>query len=111
MASRAALDLFHADGGTRREPRYTLLLCVKLLTARGLLSARLRDLSLSGAMVEGHDLPAPSAAVFLIRGPLELSARIAWRSGDRAPLTEAELFAEVNPSCRLTANASLAAHC
>ena len=117
MASRAALDLFHADGGTRREPRYTLLLCVKLLTARGLLSARLRDLSLSGAMVEGHDLPAPGAAVFLIRGPMELSARIAWRSGDRAglefhtPLTEAELFAEVNPSCRLAANASLAAHC
>ena len=87
MASRAALDLFHTDGGTRREPRYTLLLCVKLLTARGMLSAKLRDLSLSGAMVEGHDLPAPGAAVFLVRGPLELSARIAWRSGDRATMS------------------------
>ena len=72
MASRAALDLFHADGGTRREPRYTLLLCVKLLTARGLLSARLRDLSLSGAMVEGHDLPAPGAAA--LRQPDPISA-------------------------------------
>jgi hypothetical protein len=117
MASRAALELFHSSDGTRRETRYTLLLCVKLLTARGMLSAKLRDLSLSGAMVEGYDLPTAGSALFLVRGPLELSARVAWRSGDRAglefhtPLTEAELFAEVNPSSRLSAASALTAHC
>jgi hypothetical protein len=112
MASRAALDLFHTGEGTRREPRYTLLLCVRLLTPRGMLPARLRDLSLSGAMVEGPDLPPPGAALFLIRGNLELSARVAWRRGDRAglefhtPLTEEQLLAEVNPSCPMPATYS-----
>jgi hypothetical protein len=118
MASRLALDLFDTDHGSRREPRYTLLLCVKLLTPRGLMPARLRDLSLSGAMIEGADLPPPGANLFLLRGHLEISARVAWRRGDQAglefhvPLSEAQLLAEVNPTCRLADTAPAAtAHC
>jgi hypothetical protein len=117
MASRAALDLFDTDSGTRREPRYSLLLCVKLLTSRGMLPARLRDLSLSGALIEGPALPPPGSALFLVRGHLEISARVAWRRGDRAglefntPLTEAELLAEVNPSSHLSIRSAPVAHC
>jgi hypothetical protein len=117
MASRAALDLFHDLGAGRSEPRYTLLLCVKLLTARGLLPARLRDLSLSGAMVEGDGLPPAGSAVFLVRGHLELPAHVAWRRGDRAglefhtPLSEAQLIAEVNPTQMSLAAHAAAAHC
>jgi hypothetical protein len=117
MASRAALELFHADEGTRREPRYSLLLCVKLLTARGMVPARLRDLSLSGALIEGADLPRPGSSLFLIRGMLEISGRVAWRSGDRAglefhtPLSEDQLLAEVNPSAAPAQVQALRAHC
>jgi hypothetical protein len=117
MASRAALELFHNEGGGRREPRYSLLLCVKLLTSRGMIPARLRDLSLSGALIEGLALPPPGSALFLVRGHLEISARVAWRNGDRAglefhvPLTEAQLLAEVNPSSRVSLSAAPTAHC
>ena len=117
MASRAALELFHTDGGVRREPRFSLLLCVKLLSARGMAPARLRDLSLSGAMIEGFDLPPPGTNLFLIRNNLELSARVAWRDGDRAglefhaPLTEAQLLAEIDPSRHLPRAPELSAHC
>ena len=116
MASRAALELFQEDG-FRREPRFSLLLCVKLLTARGALPARLRDLSLSGALVEGYGLPPAGSTLFLVRGDLELSARVAWRRGDRAglefhiPLTEPQLIAEVNPSRQLPPTRLAAAHC
>ena len=117
MASRAALEFFHSDEGARGEPRYTLLLCAKLLTPRGMVSAKLRDLSLSGAMVEGDDLPPPGSSLFLIRGTLELSARVAWRRGDRAglefhtPLTEVQLLAEVNPSYQISTRSGATAHC
>jgi hypothetical protein len=117
MASRLALDLFESDNGTRREPRYTLLLCVKLLTARGMVPAKLRDLSLSGAMVEGYDLPPPGSNLFLLRGHLELSARVAWRRGDRAglefhvPLSEEQLLAEINPTSRPALAPVATAHC
>ena len=117
MASRAALDLFDKDESDRREPRYTLLLCVKLLTSRGLLAARLRDLSLSGALVEGVDLPPPGSGLFLVRGELEIAARVAWRRDGRAglefpvPLTEAQLLSEVNPSRRAALQAAAPAHC
>jgi hypothetical protein len=117
MASRAALDLFQQDGEGRREPRFSLLLCVKLLTARGALPARLRDLSLSGALVEGYGLPPAGSTLFLVRGDLELSARVAWQRDDRAglefhiPLTESQLIAEVNPSRQLPPPHFLAAHC
>ena len=118
MASRLALDLFDTGNGSRREPRYTLLLCAKLLTPRGMVPAKLRDLSLSGAMIEGLDLPPPGSNLFLLRGQLEVSARVAWRRGDRAglevhvPISEDQLLAEVNPSGRLAAPAPVAtAHC
>ena len=117
MASRAALDLFQHGGEGRREPRYSLLLCVKLLTARGVLPAKLRDLSLSGALVEGFGLPPAGSTLFLVRGDLELSARVAWQRGERAglefhiPLTEAELTAKVNPSRQPAPTPLAAAHC
>ena len=117
MASRYALHLFDSPE-VRREPRYSLLLCVKLLTARGAIPAKLRDLSLTGAQVEGYDLPPEGSSLFLVRGDLELSARVAWRGDNRAglefhiPLTEAQLLAEVNPSAPVPSNPmGRSAHC
>jgi hypothetical protein len=117
MASRAALDLFGPNGSERREPRYSLLLCVRLLTGRGALPAKLRDLSLSGALVEGYDLPPAGSTLFLVRGDRELSARVAWQRDNRAglefhiPLTEEQLIAEVNPSRRIPVPPTATAHC
>jgi hypothetical protein len=104
MAVGTRLDSFEDDGVLRREPRYSLLLCVKLLTGAGPRPAKLRDLSLSGALVEGYDLPPADTTICLVRGELELSARVAWRRGYQAglefhnPMTEPQLLAEVNPT-------------
>jgi PilZ domain-containing protein len=89
--------------GRRAAPRYTVLLCVRLLSARGDQPARLRDLSLGGAMIEGDNLPPPGASVVLQRRGFEAFARMIWADGRRAglafeqPLTEAQLLAQVTP--------------
>jgi hypothetical protein len=68
-------------------------------------------------MVEGDGLPPAGSAVFLVRGHLELPARVAWRRGDRAglefhtPLSEAQLLAEVNPSHLSPTAHPAPAHC
>jgi PilZ domain-containing protein len=105
MAGRGALrKVADAVGlGRRKEPRYSLLQCVRLLSARGDQPARLRDLSLGGAMIEGSNLPPPGAPVVLKRGGFEMFARIAWADAQRAglqfdrALSEAELLAQVCP--------------
>jgi len=105
MGSRAALDFFAgAMGlGRRRTPRYTVLHCVKLITTTGEHPATMRDLSLTGALVEGANLPPPGTYVFLTRGMLEIFAHVVWADGNRSgiefeePLSETELLAQVNP--------------
>ena len=106
MGSRTALRVF-ADAlgvGRRAAPRYTVLMCARLLSARGDQRARLRDLSTCGATIEGTGLPPPGTSVVLKRGAFEAFARIIWADGNRAglafeqALTEAELLAQLNPA-------------
>lgn len=70
--------------GHRGEPRYTVLLTGTAITASGSLDVVIRDLSLSGALIQGRVLPGLGKLVILRKGPLEVSGRIAWREGNRA---------------------------
>jgi len=63
LAVRAAAELVEADGGLR--------------------TARLRDLSRSGACVEALRAPGPCARVRLLIGHLDLPATLRWSRGGR----------------------------
>jgi hypothetical protein len=86
----------------RAEPRYTLLLTGKAITASGSLDVVIRDLSPSGAQIQGRVLPTLGKLLILRKGELEVSGRIAWREGNRAgirfeqTLPEERLFALVD---------------
>ena len=88
--------------GQRAEPRYTVLLSGKAITASGALDVVIRDLSLTGALIQGRVLPSLGKLLILRKGELEVSGRIAWREGNRAgirfeqPLAADRLFALVD---------------
>jgi hypothetical protein len=41
------------------------------------------DLSVSGAQLSGHDLPAPGSDMFMIVGSFDTMASVAWRESDK----------------------------
>jgi hypothetical protein len=96
MAHRIALDRLGSFFGRcrRKQPRYSVLLSAKLVTADASALVTIRDLSSHGAQVQGSQLPPLNGVVILKRGKLEAAARVAWRNGDRAGLT----FAKPIPS-------------
>jgi hypothetical protein len=49
-----------------------------------------RNLSPSGALLDGGSLPAPGAKVRLLRGALSAHGEIAWQSGEQAGVRFAE---------------------
>jgi hypothetical protein len=85
MASRAMLSL--VDGGEqRRADRVRLLLTARLVTTTDEFPVMLRDISLTGAMVEGSRLPAMGVDLLLKRGALEIFAQVVWVGGRCAGL-------------------------
>ena len=59
--------------------RATLFLAAALRFSGRTVQARLRDLSQSGARVEGTGLPAPNTAVTIERGAMVAPGRVMWR--------------------------------
>jgi hypothetical protein len=104
MSERGALDrLTDLFAGNRRtEPRYSVLLTGQAISAAGSGRVIIRDLSLSGAQIEGGSLPPLGRLLILKKGALEACGRIAWREGNRAglrfeqPLAAESLFALVD---------------
>ena len=104
MSERGALDrLTEIFAGNRRgEPHYSVLLAGQAFSAVGSGPVTIRDLSLSGAQIEGSRLPPLGRLLILKKGALEAAARIAWRKGNRAgvrfvqPLSADSLFAVVD---------------
>ena len=104
MSERATLgrmtEIF--AGNRRTEPRYSVLLTGQAISAIGSGPVIIRDLSLSGAQIEGGPLPPLGRLLILKKGALEASGRIAWREGNRAglsfeqPLAAESLFALVD---------------
>jgi hypothetical protein len=47
---------------------------------------KIRDLSTSGALIEGGVLPHPGSKIKLVRGSLTIGGEVAWRKGSKAGL-------------------------
>ena len=67
---------------SRRHARVRVLLSAKLVTTTDETSIRIRDLSLSGAMVQGLHLPRVGSDIILVRGSFEIFAAVIWCRGD-----------------------------
>src|SRR6218665_1391123 len=66
-----------------RPPRKNLLLAASL-EAEGLkVQVRIRNLSESGAMLDGSALPRPGTVMTLRRTEIEVGARVVWQSDGR----------------------------
>ena len=102
MGSHAML--VRADGAPdqRRSPRYRVLLIARLVTTCSERIVKLRDLSATGAMIEGPRIPAAGTDILLQRGSLEVFGTIVWKKEMQAgiefaePLTETMLWMQVN---------------
>ena len=68
------------DGETRFMPRTQLFLSAMIRFDRVSAAIRLRDLSATGARVEGGNLPSVGATVHITRGALNASGTIIWRN-------------------------------
>lgn len=85
--------------GRRAEPRAPLRYPVAIETLDGKKRISLVEASLSGARLEGPDLPAPGKDAVLICGAVEAFGTIVWVAGERCgmqfdePLAIPELMA------------------
>jgi len=67
----------------RVAPRTNLLLAATAEVDGRSLAVRIRNLSESGAMIEGAGLPEAGMPLVLMRGDLQVAATVAWASGGR----------------------------
>ena len=86
MASRAMLSLVDGGPDRRQADRVRLLLTARLVTTSDEYAVMLRDISLTGAMVEGSHLPSTGVDVILQRGELEIFSTLVWVKDRRAGL-------------------------
>lgn len=102
MASHAMLSLADGEPDLRRSPRYSVLIVARLITTSCERIVKLRNISATGAMIEGARIPPAGTDILLRRGDLELFATIVWAKDGQAglefdePLTQAELWMQVN---------------
>jgi len=102
MGSQKMLAFVDGAPEQRRSPRYRVLLIARLVTTCSERIVKLRDLSTSGAMIEGPRIPAVGTDILLQRGSLEVFGTIVWAKDMQAgiefdePLTETMLWMQVN---------------
>lgn len=105
MGSQAALTLVTEETGLARrdDDRHRALLCATLVTTTSECSIKVRDLSVSGALIEGERLPRAGTDILLKRGTLEVLATVMWLKDNRAglkfdgSLSQGEVWAQINP--------------
>jgi hypothetical protein len=67
----------------RAAPRTNLLLAATAEVGGRSLPVRIRNLSETGAMLEGAGLPEAGTSITLVRGDLQVAATVAWAAGSR----------------------------
>lgn len=67
----------------RIAPRTNLLLAATAEVGGRSLPIRIRNLSETGAMIEGAGLPEAGMSLILMRGDLQVAATVAWAAGSR----------------------------
>ena len=78
-------DVDPSDGPQRRvEPRSNIYVVAALASDSGNGPVRIRNMSRSGALVEGALIPPDGSAVRLSRGSLSISGEVVWRHESRA---------------------------
>lgn len=80
----------------RRAERTHLFLVATLSFGRASTAVRVRNLSASGALIEGANLPAAGTAIVLRRGALEAVGSVAWAEPGKAGLAFGEPVAVAN---------------
>lgn len=68
----------------RSQPRSNVFLSASLMVGPVALPVRVRNLSASGALLDGGSLPPPGTSIRLVRGDLTAEGEIAWQSGGQA---------------------------
>jgi hypothetical protein len=77
-------DMGGGGGAEHRVAQRTNLMLAATVESSGRFSAvRIRNLSETGALIEGSGLPAAGSSVLLKRGDLQVAATIAWAAGER----------------------------
>lgn len=86
MADAVSIPDNRREGAQRAFPRKNLFLTATLLVGAAGRAVRIRNLSASGALVEGTGLPASGGEAVLQRGSLHTECTIVWQAGGRAGL-------------------------
>lgn len=89
------------DAQNRRAKRSRVLLTARIRTKSGVIDARLRNLSQSGALLESQTMPATGSPVVFERGDTIVDARVAWAVDGRFgiefldPIEESEVLIHI----------------
>lgn len=76
-------DTRGASGTQPRPPRKNLMLAASIECGGTRAQVRIRNLSETGAMLDGATLPNPGAALILTRAEIQVGATVVWREGGR----------------------------
>jgi hypothetical protein len=88
MAPNPAFKTFgQSPIGRRTAPRARLHANATLVTTTGKIPVLLRNLSCTGAMAEGANLPSQGRDILLQRGDLEVLAAVVWSTGHQCGLS------------------------
>lgn len=79
-----------------RATRKNLMLTASIESAGTRAPVRIRNLSETGAMLDGAALPAPGASLLLIRADIQVSANVIWRTGGRCGICFDNIVASVD---------------
>jgi hypothetical protein len=83
QVTSTASTIVSLDEG-RRQPRTHLFVAAAVYSDGDAARVRIRNMSPSGALIEGSDLPEPGTAVTLRRGSLAASGEVAWKADQKA---------------------------
>ena len=83
VVNSAASTIASLDEG-RRQPRTHQFVAATIYFDAGAAPARIRNMSPSGALIEGANMPDPCTAVTLKRGSLQAFGQIAWKVDQKA---------------------------
>ena len=91
----AISNLINDDGEPRRASRRRrVMLSARLVMPTGYCDVIIRDVSVSGARIEGDKLPAEGCTVMLRRGTFSTYGRLVWVNGNAGGVTWDEPFEE-----------------
>jgi hypothetical protein len=84
LASKAESPVQSNDSDARTEARSNIYVAAKIASAEACGPVCIRNLSATGALIEGGALPPQGSRVRVSRGSLSTTGTVAWREANRA---------------------------